>query len=307
MAVPASFDLDVLRGFVAIAEEQSFTRAADRVGRTQAAVSLQLQRLEKLLGKTLIVRGKGGSVELNADGLQLLAQAKELLALNDEVMRSMRAAPVHGTVRLGIASELSTKFLPQILERFSDAAPGVEVQVEATSSCILSMKLKNGEADLVVVREGLQPRQWPAVEVWRNQARWITSVHHAQHLRHPLPLSISTADCPTRPPELNECPWRTMLLRALEQEGRSYRIVSTSQTTQALLAPVQAGLAVTSTPDDDALPDGVRPLTEDEGLPKLPDSRYLMLRARNPRQPTTDVLAAQVEMVFNATAGPGRR
>lgn len=90
MAVPVSFDLDLLRSFLAIAEEKSFTRAATRVGRTQAAVSLQMQRLEGLLGKTLIVRGKGGSVELNSDGLQLLGRAQELLALNDEIVRVRR-------------------------------------------------------------------------------------------------------------------------------------------------------------------------------------------------------------------------
>lgn len=300
MAVPASFDLDLLRSFVAIAEEMSFTRAAARVGRTQAAISLQMQRLEGLLGKTLIVRGKGGSVELNGDGLQLLARSRELLALNDEIMRSMRAAPIHGTVRLGIAAELSSRFLPQILDRFSNALPGAEVEVEATGSCILALKLRNAEFDLVVLREGLQPRQWPAVEVWRSQAKWITSIKHAQHLLHPLPLSISVADCPTRPAELSECPWRSMLLRALEQDGRSYRIVSTSSTTQALLAPVQAGLAVTSTPEDDALPAGLRPVGPDEGLPSLPDSRYFMLKARDARQPVTDMMAVQVQSVFSA-------
>lgn len=302
MAVPASFDLDLLRTFVAIAEEKSFTRAATRVGRTQAAVSLQVQRLEGLLGKMIIVRGKGGSIGLNSDGLQLLERARDLLALNDDIMRSIQAAPAHGTIRLGIAAELSARFLPQILDRFSQAAPGAEVEVEATGSCILALKLKNGEFDLVVLRDGLQPRQWPVVEVWRSRAKWITSDKHAQHLRRPLPLAISAADCPTRPAELSECPWRTMLLRALEQDGRGYRIVSTSSTTQALLAAVQAGLAVTSTPEDDALPEGLRPVRPDEGLPTLPESRYFMLKARDPRQPSTDMLAMTVQGVFSAGA-----
>ena len=123
MGVPLGFDLDLLRSFVAIAEERSFTRAAARVGRTQSAVSLQMQRLEGLLGQTVIVRGKGGAVELNNEGLHLLERARELLMLNDDIMRSMRAAPVHGTVRLGFAPELSARFLPRILERFSQAAP----------------------------------------------------------------------------------------------------------------------------------------------------------------------------------------
>lgn len=303
MGLPANFDLDLLRSFVAIAEENSFTRAASRVGRTQAAVSLQMQRLEALLGKQVIQRGKGGNVEINAEGLKFLDRARELLALNDDIMRSMQTAPAHGTVRLGIASELSSRFLPEILERFSQVAPGAEVEVEATASCILALKLKNGEFDLVVLREGLQPRQWPAVEVWRSQARWITSDRHAQHLRNPLPLAISAGDCPTRPAELAECPWRTMLVRSLEQDGRSYRIVSTSSTTQALLAPVMAGLAVTSTPGDDVLPEGLRPVRANEGLPTLPDSRYYMLKARDPRQPVTDLLATQVQEAFSAALG----
>ncbi|TPJ36039.1 hypothetical protein [Mesorhizobium sp. B2-6-5] len=128
------------------------------------------------------------------------------------------------------------------------------------------------------------------------------SDNHGQHLRHPLSLAISAADCPTRPAELSECPWRSMLLRALEQDGRSYRIVSTSPTTQALLVPVQAGLAVTSTPEDDALPMGLRFVRTDEGLPKLPDSRYFMLKARDPRQPATDILVMQVQGAFSAGA-----
>lgn len=96
MGVPAGLDLDLLRSFVAIAEEGSFTRAAERVGRTQSAVSLQMQGLEGVLGQIVIVRGKGGSVELNQQGRYLLDRARELLALNDDVMRSMRAAPCTG-------------------------------------------------------------------------------------------------------------------------------------------------------------------------------------------------------------------
>src|SRR5262245_18486669 len=223
MGVPPSFDLDVLRSFVAIAEEKSFTRAASRVGRTQAAVSLQMQRLEGILGKVVILRGKGGTLDLNSDGLALLDRARELLALNDEIMRSIHAMPVHGTIRLGFPAELSTRHLPQILDHFAQAAPGVEVEVELAGSCILATKLKSGELDLVVLRDPLGPRQWPAVEIWRSQVKWVTSDKHNQHLRNPVPLSTSPADCPWIPQHLSECPWRTMVIRALEQNGRGYR------------------------------------------------------------------------------------
>ena len=303
MGIPVGFDLDLLRSFVAIAEEKSFTRAAARVGRTQSAVSLQMQRLEGVLGQTVIVRGKGGSVELNQDGQYLLGRARELLALNDDIMRSMRAAPVHGTIRLGFPAELSARFLPRILDRFAHVAPAVEVEVEIAASCLLALKLKDAELDLALVREGLEPRQWPAVEIWRSPLKWITSDTHRQHLRNPLPLSVSPAHCPWRS-EVGECQWHSWVIRALEQGGRSYRIVSTSATMQGMMAAAQAGLAVTNTLADDALPEGLRHVRADEGLPELPECRYLMLRAREPRQPATDMLAAQVHEAFDRTVNP---
>jgi DNA-binding transcriptional LysR family regulator len=302
MGIQLGFDLDLLRTFVAIAEERSFTRAAARVGRTQSAVSLQMQRLEGLLGQTVIVRGKGGSVELNGEGAYLLGRARELLELNDDIMRSMRAAPVHGIVRMGFPAELSARFLSRILDRFSHAAPAVEIEVEVAASCFMAVRLKNSELDLVVLREGLEPRQWPAVEVWRSSMKWITSEKHQQHLRDPMPLANSPAHCVWSPFENQECQWHMMAIRALEQEGRRYRIVSTSTTVQALLAAAQAGLAVTHTLADDSLLEGLRPVRDDEGLPRLPECRYLMLKAREPRQPATDILAAQLRDIFSENA-----
>ena len=305
MGIPVDFDLDLLRSFVAIAEERSFTRAAARVGRTQSAVSLQMQRLEGVLGQTVIVRGKGGSVELNQEGQYLLGRARELLALNDDIMQSMHAAPVHGTIRLGIAEELSARYLPRILDRFTQLAPAVEVQVVCSASCFLALKLKNAEVDLALLLSGLEPRQWPAVEIWRSPLAWITSEAHRQHLRDPLPLCLSPADCPWRPSWLAECLWRGIVIRALERAGRSYRVVSTCATTQGQMAAAQAGLAVTTTLADDRLPEGVRPVRADEGLPELPESSFLMLKARDPHQPGTDMLAAQVHDVFGDTASVG--
>lgn len=91
-----------------------------------------------------------------------------------------------------------------------------------------------------------------------------------------------------------------MMFQALEQNGRSYRIVSTSATTQGQMAATQAGLAVTSALADIRLIEGLRIVRPDEGLPDLPECRYLMLKARDPHQPLTDILAAQVVDVFSA-------
>jgi DNA-binding transcriptional LysR family regulator len=302
MGFPVGLDLDLLRSFVVIAEEKSFTRAADRVGRTQSAISLQMQRLEAVLGQLLLNRGKGGSIELTPEGLYLLGRAREILDLNDDILRSVRAAPVHGTVRLGIPEEVAGRYLPRVLERFSEQAPSVEVQVASSASCALAVQFKAGDFDLVILDRGLEPRQWPATEIWRQPMHWITSDEHGQHLRDPLPLAVSPADCPWRPPWLSECLSRGIATRTLEKAGRKFKIVNSASTTSGQFAAVSAGLAVAASMAVWSLPSGLRVVRDGEGLPALPDAGYLMLKARDPRQPMTDMLAAQISEVFGVEA-----
>jgi DNA-binding transcriptional LysR family regulator len=298
MSYLPGLDLDLLRSFVTIAEEKSFTRAADRVGRTQSAVSLQVQRLEGVLGQKLFDRGKGGSIELTSQGHYLLGRAREILDLNDDIMRSIRAVPVHGTVRLGIPDEVSGRYLARILERFAFQAPLIEVAVTTASSCVLASQFKKGEHDLIIVDQGLEPRQWPAEEVWRQPVRWITSEFHRQHLQDPLPLVVSPAECPFRPPWLEQCLSRGIATGTLDRAGRKYRIVNSASTTAGQFAAVSAGLAVAASMATWAMPPGLRALSDDEGLPSLPVASYLMVKARDPRQPMTDMLAAQIHAVF---------
>jgi|SRR5579871_136459 len=87
----ADLDIDLLRTFAAIAEAGSFTRAAARVGRTQAAVSLQMQKLEALTGCALFERSRGGAPFLTPKGGYLLERACELVALNDDIVLSLKA------------------------------------------------------------------------------------------------------------------------------------------------------------------------------------------------------------------------
>lgn len=298
MSHPVGLDLDLLRSFVAIAEEKSFTRAAERVGRTQSAVSLQVQRLESVVGKVLLARSKGGGVELTPQGQLLLARARSLLELNDDIVNDIRGAPVRGSVTLGVADELSQRYLPRILQDYARVAPGVEVQVISSGSCGLSPQLVSGKLDVALLEAGLEPRQWPAREVGRSRLMWVTSSLYKQHEDDPLPLAVSPPDCPWRPTWMNECLWRGMTLRALEHAGRRYRIAATSGTTAGQLAAVQAGLAVTGTLVNDRLPEGVRVVEPGEGLPELPETAFLLLRSRHPRRPETDLLEEVVLRQF---------
>jgi DNA-binding transcriptional LysR family regulator len=288
---PASLDPDLLRSFTYIAEEGSFTRAAERVGRTQSAISMQVQRLEALLGQRLLIRGKGNSVQLTAHGQYLLDRGKAMLALNDDIWSTFHTPAVFGAVRLGTPDDYALRYLPQILRRFADSHPAVEVEVICLPSHELVERLRNSELDLSLISEGHEPRNWPQTEVWRGPLLWITSDRGAPHRQDPLPIAVAHADCS----------WRRTALQALEASGRRFRIAYTSGTQAGTNAPVMAGLAVTVSTIS-WLPDGLRTVRPDEGLPPLPDFGIMLLKGREPRQPVTDVLASYIADTFRAEA-----
>ena len=294
MTLPLGLDPDLLRAFVFIAEEGSFTRAAQRVGRTQSAVSMQVQRLEGVLGQRLLSRGKGGAVQLTPHGQFLLLRARELLALNDDIWTSFRAPTVHGTVRLGTPDDYALRYLPQILKRFAESHPSVQVDVLCLPSVDLVERLRAGELDLTLCSEGTEPPGWPATPLWRGPLAWITSVRHAPHRQDPLPVALAR----------EHCNWRLAAVRALEAAGRRYRVAYQSATQIGTQAPVLAGLAVTVSTTS-WLPDGLRALRPEEGLPPLPEFGILMLRGAEARQPVTDALATYIADTFRLENAPG--
>jgi len=291
MTIPSGIDPDILRSFAFIAEEGSFTRAAERVGRTQSAVSMQMQRLETQLGEKLLLRGKGGAVQLTSHGQYLLERARTLLALHDDIWAAFRAPSVQGTIRLGSPDDYALRYLPPILKRFADSHPGVDVDVLCLPSDELVERLKAGELDLSLLTEGHEPPGWPKELLWRGRLAWITSERHAPHRLTPLPLALAHG----------ACSWREAAVTALTKAGRPYRVAYTSGTQVGTHAPVLAGLAVTVSTIS-WLPEGLRPMRADENLPPLPDFGILLLKGRDATQPITDTLATHITEAFRQEA-----
>ncbi len=287
MAASALLDPELLQAFVLIADGHTFTQAAERMGRTQSAISMQIKRLEDLLGQTVLRRVKGGGVELTEHGRFLLTRSRTILALNQEVLTMCRAPAISGTVRLGTPDDYALSYLPPILKRFAETHPAVQVDVLCASSTHLAGKLKDGELDLTLCSDGNQPRNWPCVPLWRGPLSWITSTRHTPHRQNPLPLALAH----------DECGWRASAQAALEKAGIRYRIAYLSGTQIGTHAAVLAGLAVTVCALT-VLPEGLRPMRPDEGLPSLPDFGIVMLKARAPTQPVTDALADHIQERF---------
>jgi DNA-binding transcriptional LysR family regulator len=295
MSMPHALDADLLRAFVLIAEGRSFTEAAEMLGRTQSAVSMQIKRLEETLGQKVLSRGKGGDVVLTPHGEFLLTHARQILSLNDEVVQMFRAPALAGTVRLGTPDDYAFGYLPPILKRFADTHPAVQVDVLCAPSNELIAHLKDGELDLTLSSEGHQPKNWPTVQLWRGPLVWVTSSRHAPHRLDPLPLALAQVDTNAS----RNCDWARAATAALDRAGRRYRMAYSSGSQVGTHAPVLAGLAVTVSTLS-WLPDGLRPMRADEGLPPLPEFGIVLLKGRRPRQPMTDALAAQIEAGFKA-------
>src|SRR5215475_4286974 len=147
----ANLDIDLLRSFAAVVDCGSFTVAGDLVARTQSAVSVQIKRLEEVLGKTVFER-TSRSLALTPAGETLLGYARRILDLNDESVRRIAEPPVTGAIRLGITEYFVPSELPRILSRFTAAYPDVHLEARMGLSGELRGEMAAGRLDAVLVR-----------------------------------------------------------------------------------------------------------------------------------------------------------
>jgi DNA-binding transcriptional LysR family regulator len=221
-----------------------------------------------------------------------------MLKLNDDTFHALASDELAATVRLGAASSLTPFYLADSLDLFRSEYPNAVVEVTDGFSCQLAPQIREGAFDLVFLFGDHEPRNWPAMEVWRGPLKWITSTAHTVHLQDPLPLCLAPGNCPWLPPWLEDCYWRSAPLRALERAGRAHRVVASATSMEGIYAPVAAGRAVTVS-FGAKLPAGLRVVRDDEGLPQLPDERAAIVKSRTAVQPLTDALAAVILKTFS--------
>lgn len=260
-----NLDIDLLRTFATIADAGNFTRAAERLGRTQSTISLQMKRLEEALGTTILDRN-AHRVRVTAEGETLLAYARQMLRLNDEVVARVLEPELEGTVRLGTPEDFATVHLPDVLAAFARAYPRVALEVTTDLTLNLQERFHGGEFDLVLVkRERLGPLE--GTRVWREPLVWA-AVDHFMSERNPLPLVVSP----------HPCVYRKRALTALDEIGRRWRIAYTSTSLAGAQAAVRAGLGLTVLPRE-MVPAGLVTLGPSDALPELNDTEVALLRA----------------------------
>lgn len=286
MTIP--LDSDLMRAFLAVADTASVTRAADKIGRTQSAVSMQLRRLEDSLGQQLFVRQPRG-VALTARGTQLIPYAQRVVGLLDEAATALRQKPLTGPVRIGIPDEYSETVLPRVLVAFGERHPAVEVTVRCDFSAPQLAALQADDLDLAVIFES-STSQSEVLGI--DPTVWVTSLTHAQHLRRPVPVSVYFRS--------DWC--RDYALRSLDQHGIAWRSAFECDTASGMRIAARTGLAISAI-SRSTIPEGCRELTADDGFPMVDHSRIVL--RRNPRgsSPAIDGLTDMLREAFRPLAG----
>ncbi len=279
MAYP-TLDADQLKTLIAIAETGSFTRAASEVNKTQAAVSMQIRRLEETIGRRLFAKN-GRQNKLTSDGEHLLEYARRIVALNNEAMAILTKPELAGHVRIGTPDDYADRFLPQIFARFARTHPLVEVDILCEASLSLLPRVMEGEIDLAIVTHCDAARHGQVIR--RERLFWVTSPRHDIHERDPLPLAMGPVTCA----------WRQGAVQALDADRHPYRILYSSPSATALSAAVLSGLAVSVMPESAVRP-GMRRLGEEDGLPELPPCDIALLRAPGAQSSSVEALAHHI-------------
>lgn len=287
--MPTPLDSDLLRAFLAVAEMGSMTGAADRIGRTQSATSMQVRRLEDILGQRLFTRLPRG-VTLTERGAQLLPYARRVARILDEAAIALREAPLQGPLRIGICDEYSESVLPRVLSDFALRHPGVDVFVRIDYSRPQTQALETGEIDLAVVFEQAQSTTGEVLCI--DPTVWVTSEMHNLHRLRPLPVAVyrRSAWC------------QSYAERSLNEAGIPWQAVFESDHSAGLRSAVRAGLAVAAL-SRSTIPAGCRALGPADGFPTVDASRVVLKRSPRGTNEAAEALAEVLRDAF-APIGP---
>ena len=243
-----------------------FTRAGERVHRTQSTVSQQIKRLEETIGRELLQRN-GRRVALTDEGERLLSYARRLLALAAEA-RDVVCRPANdGVVRLGIPEDFAAYRLAQMLSEHLKSRPNLRLDVHCDLSVDLRRALDCGDLDLALLKR--TAGEGACIAAWPERLRWVTSRQHpVAAIAESVPLAVFRQGCL----------YRNRAIHALEAAGRGWHIAYSSSNMAGIQAAVSAGLGISILPDVAIRPEH-RILGREEGFEAVDNTEIVLIAA----------------------------
>lgn len=284
--------LPQLKTLIAIDEHGSFTAAARALGRSQSAITQQMQGLEEAVGQPLFIT-VGRTRRLTSSGRTLLRHAREIISLCNHALLSADRSHYSGTVRLGAPPELAQAILPAVLREFGRLRPRSQVVLHVDRSRNLMKRLEDGKLDLAISTWRVGSREGRLLKLLR--VNWIAARTWEMPSSGPLPLIL------TDEPSM----FRSIGLNALDLAGLTHYERLTTYNTAGVRLAVESGLGLTPRTLSVFGPD-VRLLGPADGLPPLPRVSYYLHSSLVMVSPQADELSAVLmdHERLNRTAGP---
>jgi DNA-binding transcriptional LysR family regulator len=261
-------DLDLLRSFVSVVDAGGFTRAGERVHRTQSTVSQQIKRLEEDIGQPLLARN-GKEVTPTEAGERLLSYARRLLSLAEEARDVLTRPGNEGAVRLGIPEDFAAYRLAKLLASCTRTRPGLRLHVRADQSLTLKRDLERGELDLALFKRDAGEKG--GIAMWPERVHWVSSKSH------PIDLNMSSLPLIGFP---GGCLYRARAIHALESAGRGWHMAYTSSSLAGIQAAVAAGMGL-SILSEMAIQSDHRVLTAKDGFAPIDKTEVALLASPN--------------------------
>lgn len=259
-------DLELLKTLVCVVDEGSFTRAGERVHRTQSTVSQQVRKLEELLGHTLLLRDRTGTqMSLTEMGAVLLPYARRLLALASEAEEALGSEVRMEPLRIGVTEDFDAQHMASLLAGFGRARPSVRLETVSGVSIELRHKLAVGEVDIVLVKR--EPGVGPCLASWPETLVWVQG-EGMELGDEAIPLAVFPQGCI----------YRQLAIRGLDAAQRRWRVAFASHSLTGIQAAVAGGLGISVLPTRAVLPEHRLCV----GLPALPPSELALLSSGAP-------------------------
>ena len=282
-----NLDSDLLRTFVAVTEAGSVTDGAARIHRSQSATSLQIKRLEAIIGQPVFER-HGRGVVLSDTGRQLLPVALEVTARLDTVLRDISHNTVTGKLRVGIPDDHGRAKLAEIIASFTRHHPKVELDVTCALSTHFPDALDKGALDLAIY-EVECPKENEEVLI-EDPTCWVSCAHREFPADDCLPVALFD----------HACWWRDAALTSLKARGKPYRIVYSSQSVSGVIAAVEAGIAV-GLLGRSSLHSGLSVMNKILGFGYTPASKLVMAENGSQKTGPQDAMKAAIRAAYLTT------
>ena len=253
----------LLKSFLAVAKERSFTEAAKSLNLRQSTISQHVQKLEQLVGRRLFLRDTH-AVTLTADGDAMCDFASIVLEANDRMASYFFGSARREKLRLGISEDFAVSQLADVLTAFRAEYPEVDLELAVGLSSALYQRYDSGELDVIFAKRRNGDARGEVA--WTEQLAWIAKPGFKIEPDQPVPL-VAYA-----PPSIT----RTLAVAALEEARRPWRMACSSGSLNGLRAAIVAGLGIAAH-SAKLVPEGLAIMEDERSLPRLGEVEFVAL------------------------------